>query len=326
MISAVIPVFNEKESLGSFYKKLVGELSKIDKKYEIVFIDDGSTDSSLEILKQINKNNKQVRIYSLRRRGGKAEALTLGFQKAKGDYIVTLDADLQDKPKEIPKLLKIATEGNWDIVSGWRKDRKDSLGKIISSKFFNFIVKMFWGLKLHDYNCGLKLYSNEVAKSLNLYGGMHRFIPLLAYEQGFAVTEVVVEHDERKYGKSKYGFSKIMKDLPDMFTMLFLTKYGKKPLHFFGAVGAIFLLVGIAILIYLTILHFQGYAISRRPLLFLGMLLIITSLQVLFTGFLADLIINISSKREKVFTLKYSSPEAQTIVFLPMRLSREKVN
>ena len=309
MISAVIPLFNEKESLELFYDELVREMRKLGKDYEIIFIDDGSTDTSLEILKQIAKTNNQIRIYSLRKNNGKAEALTLGFQKAKGEFIITLDADLQDKPKEISKLLRKAKEGAWDIVCGWRRERKDSAAKILSSKLFNFIASVFWGLKLHDYNCGLKLYSKEAAKSLNLYGGMHRFIPLLAHDQGFSVAEVAIEHDERKYGKSKYGFSKILKDLPDMFTMLFLNKYSKRPLHFFGAVGAIFLFFGVLISIYLTILHFQGYAIGRRPLLFLGMLLIIASLQVLFTGFLADLIIHSFPKQQKDYILKYSSED-----------------
>jgi len=309
MISAVVPVFNEKESLEVFYKELVKELQKIDKDYEVIFVDDGSTDTSLKILKQIAKTDKQVRIYSFRKNSGKAEALTLGFQKARGDYIVTLDADLQDKPQEIAKLLKEAKKGNWDVVSGWRKDRSDPWRKIISSKLFNYLASAFWGLKLHDYNSGLKLYSREAAKSLNLYGGMHRFIPLLAFDQGFSVTEVAVQHDERKYGKSKYGFSKIFKDLPDMFTMLFLTKYAKRPLHLFGLIGGIFLIAGIGISVYLTALHFEGYAISRRPLLFLGMLFIISGFQVLFTGFLADLIINLSNKKTKEFSIKYSTEE-----------------
>jgi len=307
MISIVIPVFNEEESLRAFCKELFLEVVKLKIDFEIIFVDDGSTDASLEILKEIEKTNRQIKIYSLRKRGGKAEALTLGFQKAKGDYIVTLDADLQDKPQEIPRLLKKAEEGNWDVVSGWRKDRKDSSRKIISSKLFNSIASIFWGLKLHDYNCGLKLYSREAAKSLSLYGGMHRFIPLLVHDQGFSVTEVAIEHDERKYGKSKYGFSKIWKDLPDMFTMLFLSKYSKKPFHFFGVAGEIFILLGVIILSYLSYLHFQGVAIGQRPLLFFGMILVISGFQLFFTGFLADLIINISSKRQKDFNLKYSS-------------------
>lgn len=309
MISIVIPVFNESESLLAFYSELKRVLKKMRLKYEIIFIDDGSTDASLEILRQIAKTDKQVKIYSFRKNSGKAEALTLGFQKAKGDYIITLDADLQDKPKEISKLLRKAKEGNWDVVCGWRKNRKDPLKKIISSKFFNYLASIFWGLKLHDYNCGLKLYSKEAAKSLNLYGGMHRFIPLLVHEQGFKVTEVAVEHDKRKFGKSKYGFSKLWKDLPDIFTMIFLSKYSKRPFHFFGVAGGIFVSIGVIILGYLSYLHFQNIAIGQRPLLFFGMLLVISGFQLFFTGFLADLIINISSKEQKDFTLKYSSED-----------------
>lgn len=231
----------------------------------------------------------------------------MGFIKAKGDYIVTLDADLQDKPEEIQKLLKKAKEG-YELVCGWRKNRRDSLPKVISSKFFNFLVGFFWGLKLHDHNCGLKVYKKEVAKSLNLYGGMHRFIPLLVYQQGFTITEVEVSHEKRRFGKSKYGISKLWKDLPDIFTMLFLTRYSHKPLHFFGTVGVILLFFGLVILGYLSFIHFQGHAIGRRPLLFLGMLLVLSGFQVVFTGFLADLIINLSHKNNKTeFTLRYSS-------------------
>ncbi len=307
MLSIVVAAYNEEESLNNFHKELVASIKKFGWDCEIIFVDDGSTDGSLEILKEIEKRDKSVKIFSFRKNSGKAEALTLGFQKEKGDYVVTLDADLQDKPKEIFKLLEKIKEGNWDVVCGWRKERNDSIVKIISSKFFNFITSIFWGLKLHDYNCGLKLYSKEAAKSLNLYGGMHRFIPLLAHDQGFTVTEVAVEHDERRYGKSKYGFSKIWKDLPDIFTMLFLSKYSKKPFHFFGVAGEIFVLLGVIILGYLSYLHFQGIAIGQRPLLFFGMLLVISGFQLFFTGFLADLIINIYSKRQKDFNLKYST-------------------
>lgn len=309
MISIVVPLFNEEESLNIFYNELVKETRKLDKAYEIIFIDDGSADTSLGILKQIAKTDKQVGVYSFRKNLGKSEALTLGFQKAKGDYVVTLDADLQDKPKEIFKLLKLAKTGAWDVVCGWRKDRKDALKTRLSSKLFNFTASIFWGLKLHDYNCGLKLYSKEAAKSLNLYGGMHRFIPLLVHEQGFRVTEVAVEHDKRKFSKSKYGFSKILKDLPDIFTMLFLSKYSKRPFHFFGVAGGVFILIGIIILGYLSYLHFQNIAIGQRPLLFFGMLLVISGFQLFFTGFLADLIINLSSKQDRDFSLKYSSED-----------------
>ena len=230
MISAVIPVFNEEESLEAFYDVLISNISKIDNNYEVIFVDDGSLDKTLEILKGLESKNKNVKILSFRQHRGKAEALTSGFRQANGDLIVTLDADLQDRPEEIEKLIKKQEEG-FDLVSGWRKNRKDSLKTRISSQFFNFLMSAFWGVNLHDYNCGLKLYKKDAAKSLNLYGGMHRFIPLLVSERGFNVTEIPVVHEKRKFGKSKYGFSKIFKDVPDMFTILFLTKYAKRPLQ-----------------------------------------------------------------------------------------------
>ncbi|MEK7159897.1 MAG: glycosyltransferase family 2 protein [Patescibacteria group bacterium] len=295
MISAVVPVFNEEESLEAFYKVLIPNLLKLDKSYEVIFVDDGSTDKTLEILKKFEAKNNNVRILSFRKNRGKAEVLTSGFKASKGDLVVTLDADLQDRPEEIGKLIKKHKEG-FDMVTGWRKDRKDALKTRISSKFFNFIMSAFWGVHLHDYNCGLKLYTKTAAKSINLYGGMHRFIPLLVSEKGFSVTEVAVVHEKRKFGKSKYGFSKIFKDIPDMFTILFLSRYAKRPLHFFGVAGGILALIGFFILMYLTILRFQGETIGNRPLLLFGMLLVLAGFQVLFTGFLADLILHTSQK------------------------------
>jgi len=311
MISAVIPVYNEEESLPEFYKRLTASLVKIDKSYEVIFIDDGSTDTSLQLMKQYAKKDKHVRIFSFRKNQGKAEGLTLGFQMAKGEYIVTLDADLQDLPEEISDLYKKAQEGN-ELVCGWRKNRRDPLKKVISSRLFNMSAKWFWGLDLHDYNCGLKLYTSEAAKSLRMYGGMHRFIPLLVFGQGFSVTEMPVEHKERKYGYSKYGFSKLWKDLPDILTMLFLTKYGKRPLHFFGLIGGIVVAIGLGILVYLSALHFSGHAIGDRPLLSMGILLLLAGIQIVMTGFLADLLINLSqtprSFEERMhFHLKYDS-------------------
>jgi len=295
MISAVIPVYNEEESLQAFFEILIPNLSKLDKEYEVIFVDDGSTDKTLLILKTFENKNKNVKVISFRKNRGKAEVLTSGFQEAKGDYIVTLDADLQDRPEEIGKLLEKAKEG-FDLVSGWRKDRKDALKTRISSKLFNFLMSAFWGVHLHDYNCGLKLYTKEAAKSVSLYGGMHRFIPLLVSEKGFSVTEVAVVHEKRRFGKSKYGFSKIFRDIPDMFTILFLTKYAKRPLHFFAIVGGIIFLIGLFILLYLSIIHFMGQAIGERPLLIFGILLVLAGFQVIFTGFLADLILHISEK------------------------------
>lgn len=295
MISAVVPVFNEEESLAAFYKVLVPNLSKLDKSYEIIFVDDGSTDKTLEILKKFERYSKNVKVLSYRKNRGKAEVLTSGFKASKGDLVVTLDADLQDRPEEIQKLIEKQKQG-FEMVTGWRKDRKDALKTRISSKLFNFLMSSFWGVHLHDYNCGLKLYTKELAHGLNLYGGMHRFIPLLVSEKGFNVTEVAVVHEKRKFGKSKYGFSKIFKDIPDMFTILFLTRYAKRPLHFFGTVGGILGVIGFFVLLYLSALHFMGEAIGTRPLLIFGMLLVLAGFQLLFTGFLADLILHISEK------------------------------
>ncbi len=303
MLSIVVPVYNEEESLRLFYKELHEVL---DPNSEILFIDDGSTDSSLEILKDIVKKDKRAKVFAFRRNQGKAEALMLGFQKAKGEYLVTLDADLQDKPNQIEKLLNKAKEG-YDLVCGWRKERKDPARKIISSRFFNALIKLFWGLKVHDYNCGLKVYTSQAAKSLNLYGGLHRFIPLFIFQDGFLVTEVAVEHEVRKFGKSKYGFSKLWKDLPDIFTMIFLAKYSKRPLHFFGPIGLLFLIAGLLILFYLYFfVHAQGQTITSRPLFFFGIISMLGGLQILFTGFLADLIIN-KSYGQNSPALKFST-------------------
>lgn len=307
MISVVVPVFNEEESISHFYQELKKNLLGVKEAHEIVFIDDGSFDKTLDALKDLAKKDEEIKIYSFRRNHGKAEALTFGFQKAEGDLIVTLDGDLQDRPSEIVNLIKKHEEG-FDMVSGWRKNRKDSFAKVIFSKVFNFMASSFWGVRLHDYNCGLKLYTKDAAKSLNLYGGMHRFIPLLVAEAGFRVAEIPVVHDVRKYGKSKYSAIKVLTQMPDMMTMLFLSKYGKRPLHFFGFIGAILFGLGILISLYLSILHFQGESIGRRPLLTLGMLLIISGLQVGLTGLIADLVLNVSNKnQESNISLKYSS-------------------
>jgi len=297
MLSFVIPLLNEEESLELFYKELQKVIDQLKEEYEIIFVDDGSTDNSLEILKKLAKENNKIKIFSFRRNLGKAEAMTYGFIKARGDFIITLDADLQDRPSEIPKLLEKA-RGGTEVVSGWRKNRKDKSKMKIISRLFNFLIAWLFDLRLHDLNCGLKVYTKEAAKSMRLYGGLHRFIPLLAYEQGFTVDEVIVEHAPRKYGKSKYSFSKLWKDLPDMFTIIFLVKYGKRPLHFFGIVGGILALIGIFILSYLTILRIAGESIGRRPLLFFGMLLVLAGFQIFFTGFLADLMINISQTKK----------------------------
>lgn len=312
MISIVVPVYNEEESLEAFYAELMRVLPSLSKEYEIIFVDDGSFDNSLTILKSFAHKNNHIRIFSFRYNMGKAEALTFGFQKAKGDYIVTLDADLQDQPSEIYKLLKKAKTGI-AVVCGWRKNRRDASKMKIISKSFNRIMDKVFGLKIHDYNCGLKVYTQDAAKSLRLYGSLHRFIPVFVTDQGFSIDEVAVRHEPRKFGVSKYSFSKVWRDMPDLFTIFFLIKYRRKPMHFFGIVGGAFLLFGFAIFSYLSLLWLSGESIGGRPLFFVSILLMLGGLQTFFTGFLADLFMNLSYRSqnhdqlEQQFPLKYST-------------------
>jgi len=307
MLSFIIPVFDEEESVQAFYKELKKTIDSLNSSYEIVFIDDGSRDNTLGLLKKLSKKDNNISIYSFRRNHGKAEALTYGFQKAKGEIIVTLDADLQDKPTEIKKLINKQKEG-YDLVSGWRKTRNDSFFKKFYSKTFNSIASLLWGVKINDLNSGLKLYTIDTAKSLNLYGGMHRFIPLLAAEAGFRVSEVPVEHDVRRYGVSKYSTWKVLTQMPDMMTMYFITKFGTRPLHLFGFVGLFLFLLGFLISFYLTIEWFLGTPIEGRPLFFLGILLILVGIQISLTGLIADLILNVSnSNQSNSISIKYSN-------------------
>lgn len=303
--SIVVPVLNEEESLRELVVNIKDSFESLKKSYEIIFIDDGSTDRTLEILKILEKSNRNIRVYSFRRNLGKSPALMLGFQKAKGKYIVTLDADLQDDPKNIKVLYQRLTKNGYDIVTGWRKERKDKLIKKISSRLFNKIVSILFGLKVHDLNSGLKIYKSQAAKDLKIYGGMHRFIPVIAKELGYSVGEKETLHHPRKYGVSKYKASKIFTDIPDLITIYFLTKYTRRPLHFFGKIGSIIFAIGMIILAYLSYLHFIGERIGNRPLLLFGVLLVITGIQTIFTGLLADLTVNLNSEDHDEFPIKY---------------------
>lgn len=305
--SIVIPVLNEEESLRELVANIKKSFDPLKKSYEIIFIDDGSTDRTVEILNILSKDNKNIRIISFRRNLGKSPALMVGFQKAVGKYIITLDADLQDDPQNIKVLYQKLTKNGYDIVTGWRKERKDKLIKKISSKLFNKIVSILFEMSVHDLNSGLKLYKSEAAKDLKIYGGMHRFIPVIANELGYKVGEREILHHERKYGKSKYKASKILTDIPDLITIYFLTKYTRRPLHFFGKIGTFTLFFGMAILSYLSYLHFIGEKIGERPLLLLGVLLVITGIQTIFTGLLADLIVNLNSRNQDEFPIVYDS-------------------
>lgn len=308
MCSFIVPVYNEEESLVVFHTVLHDFLKSSSlTPYEIIFVDDGSRDSSLSILKEIEKKDPSVRVFSFQRNLGKPSALMQGFSASMGEYVVTLDADLQDDPVDIPLLFDMLKRDNLDLVSGWRRTRQDTGLKVYSSRLFNFLMSVLFGMKVHDLNCGLKVYRREVAQSLNLYGGMHRFIPIIAHEMGYRTGEHVVTHHARKYGVSKYSSKKIFSDLPDIFTIYFVMKYNNRPLHFFGKVGGIIFLLGLGILFYLTVVWFLGESIGNRPLLLFGILLFITGIQVISTGLIADLLVNQSQRLDRTFPLKYES-------------------
>ena len=289
MISIVVPVFNEEKSLKELYQRINKVLEKA---WEIIFVDDGSTDSSALQISKIVEKDKRVSLANLSRHLGKAKALMKGFQQARGEIIVTLDADLQDKPEEIPKFLKKINEG-YGLVNGWKKQRKDQLVVVLFSKILNLFISKFTILKIHDINCGFKAYKKNVVASLNLYGDLYRFIPILAINEGFRITEIEISHAPREYGHSKYGLLKGFRGFFDLFTVLFLTKFRSRPLHFFGPLGFFLFLTGFFISLYLTILWLQGESIGRRPLLILGLLLIITGIQIFTAGLLAELIVSV---------------------------------
>ncbi len=296
-LSVVIPLFNERESLRELHEELTSVLANVGKPYELVFVDDGSTDGSWDVLRELASADPRVRAFSFRRNFGKAAALAYGFRKARGRIIITMDADLQDDPAEIPGLVAKIEEG-WDLVNGWKRKRRDPLGKRISSKLFNWATSLVAGLRLHDYNCGLKAYRKEVVEAIQVYGELHRFLPALAHWQGFRVTEKVVQHRPRRYGRSKYGFARAKSGLFDLITVLFLTRYGKRPLHFFGMPGLISAAVGSVILAYLAYQRiFASVYLSNRPLLFLGLLLVIVGIQFVSIGLIGEMITETQRER-----------------------------
>lgn len=298
-ISIVIPAFNEADSLQILIQKTKNVLEQTSKSYEIIIIDDGSTDKTLNILTPLSEKFKNLKIISLMKNYGKSQALDIGFKKTSGEIIITMDADLQDDPEEIPNLIKKIDEG-YDLVSGWKKQRKDPLSKIIPSRVFNFILSRLSGLKLHDFNCGIKAYRRKVIATLNIYGGMHRFIPIFAHWKGFNVTEIAVRHYPRLYGASKFGGERMLKGLFDYLTTSFIVKYLDRPMHFFGRWGIFSFLLGLSINLYLTIeWYFLSTKLSERPLLLLGILLMVMGILLLSTGFIAETIIYISKNSEQ---------------------------
>tara|TARA_B100000029_G_C17587138_1_gene961469 strand:+ start:1986 stop:2921 length:936 start_codon:yes stop_codon:yes gene_type:complete len=293
-ISIIIPVYNEQESLRELFNEISATLNEYCN-WEIIFIDDGSSDKSAEILHSIIEENDNITMIRFFKNFGKADALSEGFQAAQGEYVITMDADLQDDPAEIPNLISKLKQ-NWDMVSGWKIDRKDPLVKRYPSKFFNLITRLFTGLNLHDFNCGLKGYRNSVVKAVELYGGLHRYIPALAKQKGFSVTEIPVNHRPRKFGETKYGGARFFHGLFDLLTVLFIGNYLRRPLHFFGIIGLGLFLAGFGILGWLTWGWFNGIWIGDRPVFFLGLLFLILSAQFFSIGLLGDIMVRLSGQ------------------------------
>jgi len=293
LISFVIPAKNEEKTIRTLALKIDEVFKKLKNySYEIIFIDDGSTDQTWKNIILAKKSNKKIIGIKFNKNYGKSQALNIGFQHTKGDIVFTMDADLQDDPIEIPNFIK-KIESGFDVVSGWKVNRHDPISKTFPSKIFNKITSHVFKIKLHDINCGYKAYKKEVIKSINIYGEQHRFIPAITKNLGYSITEIPVKHHPRKYGKSKYGFTRFFKGLLDILAILINTQYSNRPGHLFGGLGIIVGFIGSAILFYMFILWTLGYRpIGNRPLFFFGILLFTTSIQLISTGVLAEMMIN----------------------------------
>ncbi|MFP4547653.1 MAG: glycosyltransferase family 2 protein [Fidelibacterota bacterium] len=298
-VSIVIPVYNEVESLEELYRKICDALDKSDYDYNLIFVDDGSRDGSLEIEEKLARDNEKVILESFIGNQGKAAALNRGFQIADGDYVATIDADLQDDPYAIPDMIKQIKETGVDLVSGWKHNRKDRFIKKHTSKVYNFFTRVLTGIKLHDCNNGLKVYKSKVVKNVSIYGEMHRYIPVLAQQQGFTSGEMKVRHFERKYGETKYGISRFWRGFFDLITVKFVTQYFKKPMHFFGAWGTLFMFFGFVAELYVLVLKYGfGHNFQQHvAMMLLGALMIILGIQFFSIGLICELITYFNKKK-----------------------------
>ena len=302
-VSIIIPLFNEDESLPDLCNWITKVVHENNLSYEIILIDDGSTDNSWNVICDISTSNQNIKGIRFQRNYGKSAALNEGFKASQGDVIITMDADMQDSPDEIPSLLKMINDGNFDIVSGWKKKRYDNtFTKNIPSKIFNAAARMSSGIKLHDFNCGLKAYKQKVVKSIEVYGEMHRYIPVIAKWNGFKkIGEKVVEHRPRKFGITKFGWERFINGFLDLATINFVSKFGKRPMHFFGLYGTICFMVGFFMSIYLIIAKMMDthFALTNRPAFFIAMVVMIIGMQLFLTGFIAELISRNSATRNE---------------------------
>jgi glycosyltransferase involved in cell wall biosynthesis len=304
-ISIVVPLLNEAESLPELCEWIDRVMKENNFSYEVILVNDGSTDNSWEVIDRLSKQNPSVRGISFRRNYGKSAALNVGFQHTKGRVVFTMDADLQDSPDELPDLYRMITEEKYDMVSGWKKKRYDPITKTIPTKLFNAVTRYFSGIKLHDFNCGLKAYDKEVVKQINVYGEMHRYIPLLAKWNGFnKIGEKVVIHRARKYGSTKFGLERFIFGFLDLLSVTFITKFKKRPMHFFGSLGIISFLIGFVISIFLigrkiyeVYQHIPARQVTEQPLFYLALVGIIVGVQLFLAGYLAELV-NLESNKK----------------------------
>jgi len=307
-LSIVIPVYNEEESLELLYNSIINNLKNTNLNFEIIFIDDGSSDNSWNVIKAISEKKTNLSSIKFRKNYGKSDALDAGFKASNGTYVLTMDADLQDDPNEIYPLFKMINQDNYDLVSGWKKKRNDPLSKIIPSKFFNLVTRIFSGIKLNDFNCGIKIYKKELVNSINLYGEMHRYIPLIAKWNGYdKIGEKVVNHNKRKFGKTKFGMERYIRGFLDLISVSFVYKFRKRPMHFFGSFGVISFLIGlisVGWIIYEKLSKIsnnipldQIRPVTDQPFFYIALVTIIVGVQLFLVGFISELIISINSDK-----------------------------
>ncbi len=311
LVSVVVPLLNEEATLSELYRELEAALAQQELDWEVVFVDDGSTDGSYQELTRLHGAHLNVRVVRLRRNFGKAAALSAGVEAASGEIVVTMDADLQDDPAEIPNLIAKLDEG-YDIVSGWKCDRQDPIVRRFVSRIYNTATRLATGVRLHDMNCGLKAYRAEVFEHVRLYGERHRFVPVLAHHQGFSVTELPVNHRPRLNGRSRFGIERYLRSPFDLLTIVFMGRYRYRPLHLFGGVGLCASLAGTAILLYLTVEKIGGAGIGKRPLLLLGVLLVVVGVQFLSLGLIGEMLT--SQHEEKAQTSSSKRPHVRDIL------------
>ena len=305
-LTLVIPLLNEEESLRPLMEKIRDTLNNSGLTYEIIFIDDGSKDGSMHVLEELHAAHKEVNVIQFRRNFGKAAAYTAGFARAKGQFVITMDADLQDDPAEIPGLLAKLDEG-YDLVSGWKKKRFDPLGKTLPSKFFNWVTGRVSGIKIHDFNCGLKAYRNEVVKNIEVYGEMHRYIPVIAKWNGFPkIGEKAVEHRARKFGSTKFGMDRFINGFLDLMSLYFMSKFGKRPMHFFGLYGVLSFVIGFAMAAWILVdklVHIwqntSARLVTDNPLFYIGLIAMVIGTQLFLAGFLGELVSRSNPERDQ---------------------------